>query len=118
MHAYRSELDRLGLRDRHLIRRTAVERLRSDLDSWSGQPVFAYGFEDLTAAEWALLEVLAGRTEVTVSIPYEPGRAAFGALERTVQDLAGLAGRSRNFLRRPRGPRRLHCTTSSGSSCG
>jgi ATP-dependent helicase/DNAse subunit B len=91
VHAYRSELDRLGLRDRHLIRRTAVERLRRDLDAWSGQPVFAYGFEDLTAAEWALLEVLAGRTEVTVSIPYEPGRAAFGALERTVQDLAGLA---------------------------
>ncbi len=89
--AYRSELDRLGLRDRYLVRRTAIERLRSDLDSWSGQPVFAYGFEDLTAAEWALLEALAGRTEVTVSIPYEPGRAAFAALERTVHDLAGLA---------------------------
>ena len=29
---------------------------------------------------------------MTVSIPYEPGRAAFEALERTVEGLAGLAG--------------------------
>ena len=55
--------------------------------------VFAYGFEDLTGAEWALLEALAARTDVTVSIPYEPGRAAFAALERTVDDLAGARGR-------------------------
>ncbi len=67
----------LGLRDRDGLRRHAVERLRSDLDAWSGAPVFAYGFEDLTGAEWALLEALAARTDVTVSIPYEPGRAAF-----------------------------------------
>ena len=58
-----------------------------------GEPVFAYGFEDLTAAEWALLEALAARADVTVSIPYEPGRAAFAALERTVEDLAGARGR-------------------------
>ena len=89
---YRSELERLGLRDRDGLRRHAVERLRSELDAWSDAPVFAYGFEDLTGAEWALLEALAARTEVTVSMPYEPGRAAFAALERTVEDLAGLAG--------------------------
>ena len=92
VRAYHSELDRLGLQDRHGLRRTAVGRLQRDLDSWHGEPVFAYGFEDLTAAEWALLEALAGRTDVTVSIPYEPGRAAFAALERTVEDLTGLAG--------------------------
>jgi ATP-dependent helicase/DNAse subunit B len=90
--AYREELDALGLRDRDGLRRHAVERLRGDLDAWSGNPVFAYGFEDLTGAEWALLEALAARTEVTVSIPYEPGRAAFAAVERTVEDLAALAG--------------------------
>ena len=89
--AYREELETLGLRDRDGLRRHAVERLHSDLDAWSGAPVFAYGFEDLTGAEWSLLEALAARTEVTVSIPYEPGRAAFAALERTVDDLAGLA---------------------------
>ena len=88
------------------MRRLAVERLRSDLGAWSGAPVFAYGFEDLTGAEWALLEALSARTDVTVSIPYEPGRAAFEALERTVEDLAALAaGASRSSRARPGRPR-------------
>jgi ATP-dependent helicase/nuclease subunit B len=88
---YRDELDRLERWDRGLLRSHAVERLRTDLDAWRGEPVFAYGFEDLTGAEWALLEALAARTEVTVSLPYEPGRPVFAALRRTAQDLAGLA---------------------------
>ena len=53
--------------------------------------MFAYGFEDLTGAEWALLEALAGRAEVSVSLPYEPGRVAFASLARTATDLAALA---------------------------
>ena len=89
--SYRAELDRLALWDRDLLRRQAVERLRSELDSWDGRPVFAYGFEDLTGAEWGLLEALSARTEVTVSLPYEPGRAAFASLRRTQEDLASLA---------------------------
>ena len=68
--AYRDELGRLGLWDKPAMRRHAVERLRRDLDAWRGEPVFAYGFEDLTGAEWALLEGLAGRAEVSVSLPY------------------------------------------------
>jgi len=90
--AYRVELDRLGRWDRDLLRRRAAERLASELDAWGGEPVFAYGFEDLTGAEWALLEALAGRTEVAVSLPYEPGRPAFASLRRTAEDLARLAG--------------------------
>jgi hypothetical protein len=89
--AYRSELDRLGLWDRDGLRRRAAERLASDLDAWHGEPVFAYGFEDLTAAEWAVLVALAGRTDVAVSLPYEPSRPAFAALRRTADDLAALA---------------------------
>ena len=89
--AYRDELDRLERWDRGALRSHAVERLRADLDAWHGEPVFAYGFEDLTGAEWALLEALAARTDVTVSLPYEPGRPAFAALRRTAEDLAGLA---------------------------
>jgi len=89
--AYRAELDRLELWDRDLMRRAAAQRLASDLEAWNGEPVFAYGFEDLTGAEWALVEALAGRAEVTVSIPYEPGRAAFASLSRTIDDLARLA---------------------------
>jgi hypothetical protein len=89
--AYRDELDRARLWDRDLLRRNACERLGGDLSSWNGEPVFAYGFEDLTAAEWSLLEALAGRTDVLVSLPYEPGRSAFASLSRTAEDLAALA---------------------------
>ena len=89
--AYRDELERLGLWDRDLLRRRAAERLRSDLAAWHGEPVFAYGFEDLTGAQWALLEALAGRAEVSVSLPYEPGRPAFASLRRTAEDLQRLA---------------------------
>src|SRR5207342_3271071 len=92
--AYREELDRLGLSDRELERRHAAERLAGELDAWDGRPVFAYGFEDLTGTEWALLEALAGRSEVTVSLPYEPGREAFGSLTRTAEDLSALAAGS------------------------
>jgi ATP-dependent helicase/nuclease subunit B len=88
---YRAELDRLGLWDRDLERRHAAERLAGRLEAWDGRPVFAYGFEDLTGAQWALLQALAGRADVTVSLPYEPGRPAFASLERTATDLAELA---------------------------
>jgi ATP-dependent helicase/nuclease subunit B len=89
--AYRGELDRLGLWDRDLLRRRAAERLAADLDAWHGEPVFAYGFEDLTGAEWSLLDAFAGRTDVEVSLPYEPGRVAFASLSRTADDLTRLA---------------------------
>jgi ATP-dependent helicase/DNAse subunit B len=89
--AYRAELDRLGRWDRDGVRRYAVERLHSEFEAWSGEPVFAYGFEDLTGAEWELLRALAGRTEVTVSVPFEVGRTAFDSLRPTVDDLSTLA---------------------------
>jgi PD-(D/E)XK nuclease superfamily protein len=89
---YRARLEELDLWDRDLERRYAAERIASELDAWDGRPVFAHGFEDLTGAQWALLEALAGRTDVTVSLPYEPGRAAFASLGRTAADLGRLAG--------------------------
>ena len=89
--AYRAELARLGALDRGMLRRRAVERLTGELGAWNGTPVFAYGFEDLTASEWRLLEALAARGEVHVSLPYEPSRAAFASLSRTANDLAALA---------------------------
>jgi ATP-dependent helicase/DNAse subunit B len=92
--AYRVELDRLELWDADLRRRYAADRVANDLAAWDGRPVYAYGFEDLTAAQWRLLEALAGRADVTVSLPYEPGRLAFASLERTATDLARLAGGS------------------------
>src|SRR3954454_22298264 len=98
--AYRAELGRLGLWDRELERRHAAERAAGDLAAWEPRPVFAYGFEDLTGAEWALLEALAARAGGTVSLPrppgpsslpYEPGRDAFASLSRTSEDLTRLA---------------------------
>jgi ATP-dependent helicase/DNAse subunit B len=88
---YRAELDRLGLWDRDLERHEAARRLTDELDAWDGRPVFAYGFEDLTGAQWELLQALAGRSDVAVSLPYEPGRPAFASLERTASDLSQLA---------------------------
>jgi ATP-dependent helicase/DNAse subunit B len=88
--AYRAELDAVGLWDRELERRYAAERVAGELDAWDGRPVFAYGFEDLTGAQWALVQALAGRGEVTVSLPYEPGRPVFASLARTSADLQGL----------------------------
>ena len=90
--AYRAELDRLGLWDRDLLRRRAAERLQSDFSAWHDEPVFAYGFEDLTGAQWALLEALAARTDVSVSLPYEPGRPVFASLRRTAEDLQRVSG--------------------------
>jgi ATP-dependent helicase/nuclease subunit B len=89
--AYRRELDRLSLWDRDLERRAAATRIAGELDAWDGRPVFAYGFEDLTGAQWALLSALAGRADVTVSLPYEPSRTAFASLSRTAADLTELA---------------------------
>ena len=89
--AYRDELERFVLTDRELVRARAAQRLAGDLEAWHGEPVFAYGFEDLTAAEWSLLEALAGRAELTVTLPYEPGRPAFASLRRTMDDLSALA---------------------------
>jgi ATP-dependent helicase/nuclease subunit B len=89
--AYRAELDRLGLSDRELEQARAAELVGSEFAAWDGTPVFAYGFEDLTGAQWTLLEALAARADVTLSLPYEPGRTVFASLERTAADLARLA---------------------------
>jgi ATP-dependent helicase/nuclease subunit B len=118
--AYRDELERLGLWDRELERRHAAERIGGELDAWDGRPVFAYGFEDLTGAEWSLLEALAGRSDVAVSLPYEPGRDAFASLSRTSDDLTALAENVQELPPNPtaRGPvlTYLERTLFSGSA--
>jgi ATP-dependent helicase/DNAse subunit B len=90
--SYLAELDRLGVWDRERLRRYGAERIASDLAAWDGRPVFVYGFEDLTGVQWRLVEALAARTDLTLCLPYEPGRVAFAALEATAAELARCAG--------------------------
>ncbi len=91
LRIYRAELDRLGRWDHDRERRYAAERVANEFEAWDGRPVYAYGFEDLTATQWALVEALSGRADVTVSLPYEPGRLAFSVLERTAATLSRQA---------------------------
>lgn len=89
---YLDRLEQLGLADRELERWLIAEQTTAGPEAWpSERPLFVHGFEDLTGAQWRLLDVLAARAEVTVALPYEPGRAAFAALARTQQELARRA---------------------------
>ncbi|MGA9762921.1 MAG: PD-(D/E)XK nuclease family protein [Gaiellaceae bacterium] len=89
---YLERLEQLGLADRELARWLTAERVSAEPDTWPHErPLFVHGFEDLTGAQWRLLDALAARAEVTVALPYEPGRATFSALARTQQELARRA---------------------------
>ena len=87
--SYREELDRLGLWDRDSAprRRAAADRSRR-LGRPSRLRVRLRGPDGRGVG---LLEALAARTELTVSMPYEPGRPVFSSLRRTQEDLAALA---------------------------
>ncbi|HLM09539.1 MAG TPA: PD-(D/E)XK nuclease family protein, partial [Thermoleophilaceae bacterium] len=52
-------------------------------------PLFAYGFDDFTPLELDALETISGRcgADVVVSLPFEPGRAAFRAVARIREEL-------------------------------
>ena len=91
---------------------------RRDLDAWHGRPVFAYGFEDLTGAEWRLLEALAGRDRRDRLAPLRAGparvrrRAADGrgpgpARRRPDRGAAAAASTSRPSRARPSRARAL-----------
>jgi ATP-dependent helicase/nuclease subunit B len=89
---YLAELERLERADRELERWLIADHLAAELNAWpSERPLFVYGFEDLSGAQWRLLDAIAARAEVTVALPYEPGRAAFAALARTQEELARRA---------------------------
>ncbi|MBA2439426.1 MAG: PD-(D/E)XK nuclease family protein, partial [Thermoleophilaceae bacterium] len=92
---YRAGLEAAGLMDEDLFAWRALDALRRDPASWGVTPVFVYGFDDFTPVELDALEVLArvAGAEVTVSLPYEPGREAFRATARIREELSVLADR-------------------------
>ena len=92
-----TELDRLDRTDRQLERWLVVERMESEIGAWpSDRPLYVHGFEDLTGAEWRLLDAIAARAEVTVALPYEPGRAAFAAITLSTQTTAADKAKAQN----------------------
>ena len=63
------------------------------------EPVFVYGFDDLTPIERDAIETLSRivGAEVTVSLTYEPGRAALSARAEVVEELRAISERAREL---------------------
>lgn len=75
------------------MRTVAVhDALRTDPGRWPGRPVLLYGFDDLDLLQRDAVETLAVHcgADVTVSLPFEAGRAAFAGRATTYQELMAL----------------------------
>jgi ATP-dependent helicase/DNAse subunit B len=94
--AYTQALARLGRVDADLHTWSALDALRAAPGRWGSDPVFFYGFDELTALERDAVETLSRvvGTDVTVALGYEPGRAAFAARAEAVEELSPLAERA------------------------
>jgi ATP-dependent helicase/DNAse subunit B len=84
---YEAARERSGRLDAAGIAREAIALLREDPDPWAGRPVFLYGLDDLTPAQFDLVEALAAGAEVTVAVPFEPENEALAARERLLGQL-------------------------------
>jgi ATP-dependent helicase/DNAse subunit B len=96
---YHDALRRLGRLDAEQRSVLALDALRERPALWGRTPVLFYGFDDFTTLQLDAIETL-GRivdAPVTVSLPYEPGRAAFAGRASTFQTLAPLAERERRL---------------------
>jgi RecB family exonuclease len=76
---YEAVRERSGRLDPAGIAREATALLRRDPGPWAGRPVFLYGLDDLTPAQFDLVGALTAHTEVTVAVPFEPGNEALAA---------------------------------------
>ena len=92
---YRDGLEAAGLADPEVFAWRALDALRLDPASWRRTPLFVYGFDDFTPLELDALETVARRCEadVTVSLPFEPGRPAFRAVAAARQELLARGAR-------------------------
>jgi ATP-dependent helicase/DNAse subunit B len=86
--AYRNGLEAAGLADEELFGWRALDALRlSPAAAWGRTPLFVYGFDDFDRLQLDALESVAASADVTVSLPYEPGRRAFKAVSTVYQEL-------------------------------
>ena len=93
--AYARELARLERVDPELFTWRALDALRREPGRWGHDAVFFYGFDDLHPLERDAVETLARvvGADVTVSLPFEAGRAALEARAEVVEELRPLADR-------------------------
>jgi ATP-dependent helicase/DNAse subunit B len=94
--AYAQELRRRDRVDGELFAWRAVDALTGTPEAWGATPVFVYGFDDLTPAERYAVRTLAvpAGAQVTVSLTWEPERAALAARGETVAALRADAARA------------------------
>jgi RecB family exonuclease len=87
---YAAARERSGRLDAAGIAREAIGLLRADPGPWAGRPVYLYGLDDLTPAQFDLVAALAAHTEVTVAVPFEDGNEALAARGRLLGQLRAL----------------------------
>ncbi|MBS1884270.1 MAG: PD-(D/E)XK nuclease family protein [Actinobacteria bacterium] len=89
---YEAARGRSGRLDAAGIAREAIGLLREDPGPWAGRAVFLYGLDDLTPAQFDLVEALARQAEVTVAVPFERENEALAARGRLLERLRERLG--------------------------
>jgi ATP-dependent helicase/DNAse subunit B len=79
---YHDGLAAAGLVDAEALAWMSLDVLRAEPCRWGGTPLFVYGFDDFDALQIDALDTIANHchADVTVSLPWEQGRAAFKAV--------------------------------------
>lgn len=86
---YRRRLNEIGRLDAELYAVAALDAITLAAPRWRDTPVFCYGFDDLSGLQLDAIETLAHKVgaQVTLSLPGEPGRAAFAGRAATLETL-------------------------------
>jgi ATP-dependent helicase/DNAse subunit B len=90
---YRKLLRRIERTDPESRAAQALDALRREPALWGETPVVVYGFDDFGALQIDAIETLGAVVDarVTVTLTYEPGRAAFAGRAGTFETLRPLA---------------------------